>query len=170
MYAAHITASYHGQVIEDRVVLCEHPVNVGDGLDAVVAVPDVRIQVTSIRHGLCVDGKAITPHTPFLWSNERVEVTICAVRVAALEREPIWTTDIRFPLMMFALLLTMLSLQSVREVIVDHEDKLPTQLATWIASPNGIQELSTRSNPDFDLGEVGRFGVYRKGVAEPLVP
>ena len=104
-----------------------------------------------------------------MFRRRRGDVELSAVPIAALEREPLWNTDVRFPMMMFALLLTMLSLQSLGEVIVAHEDKLPAQLATWIANPSGIQELSTRSNPDFDLGEVGRFGVYREGGSKPVV-
>ena len=64
-----------------------------------------------------------------------------AVPIAALEREPLWNTDVRFPMMMFALLLTMLSLQSLGEVIVAHEDKLPAQLATWIANPSEFKSF-----------------------------
>lgn len=166
MFAAHVIATYHEDIIEDRLVLCERPAFIGEGEGVSVSFPGARLRIVAQREGVMVGDELIAKSGIFKWSHDNVAVHVRPVRVAALEREPLWNTDIRFPVLMFAIALTLLSIQSANQVIDMHEDRLPARLASWVLTPNGTQEVTTRSNPDFDLGEVGRYGVYRMGVKE----
>lgn len=166
MFAAHVLATYHEDIIEDRLILCERPAFIGDGEDVSVSFPGTRLRVLAQREGVLVGDEQIAESGVFKWSQDNVTVQVRPVRVAALEREPLWNTDIRFPILMFAIVLTLLSIQSASQVIATHEDKLPSRLASWVVAPNGGHGVTTRSNPDFDLGEVARYGVYRMGVEE----
>ena len=166
MFTAHVVATYHGEIIEDRLVLCERPIYIGEGEGVSVSFPGARLRIVAHRKGILVGDQHIDESGVFEWSQHDVTVHVRPIRVAALEREPLWDTDIRFPMLMFAIVLTLLSIQSASQVIATHEDKLPARLASWVVSPNVAQEATTRSNPDFDLGEVARYGVYRMGVGE----
>jgi len=166
MFAAHVIATYHEEIIEDRLVLCERPAYVGEGSGVSVAFPGARFRLHACANGVLIGDETLQDSDVFEWAQNNVSVRIRSIRVAELEREPLWNTDIRFPVLMFALLLSVLTLQSASQVIVTHEDKLPARLATWVSAPMAPAEMSTRSNPDFDLGEVARYGVYRVSVDE----
>ena len=59
MAKLHVIVSYHGQVVEDRVVKIQDPVRLGERPDAVVAFPGADIVVTQVDGDICWRGRRL---------------------------------------------------------------------------------------------------------------
>jgi hypothetical protein len=170
MSAARIIVEYQGELMDDRVIPIRKAVLVGDDESAVVAFPGWTLRLAPWGEGVSVGGEPLRYGQRRSWRWDDVNVCVESVRHEEAHREPVWRSDIRFPVLMFSAFLLLLSVESGRAVIADTIVQDSLHRAGWVLLPNRDVESKPSANPDFDLDEVGRYGVFQTRLGSSKVP
>ena len=161
MKAVRIMVYFEDELVEDRVLQVKKPLVIGDDPDAAVHFPGWTLPITPISGALTIDGEVLAYHDPrsFTWAGVRVVVE--AVRTYELAREPIWETDLRFPVLMMAVFLMLMGFQSFSKAISIQMERGPLMVAGWILVTPGDEAPITDANPNFDLEALDRMGTFQ---------
>ena len=161
MKAARIMVFFEEQLVEDCVLKIRKPIVLGDDSDAVVHFPGWTIKVAPDGSRLAIDGDPLEYNQPatFQWSGVRVVVE--AVRTYEMPRDPIWETDLRFPVLMMSVFLLLMSVQSLSNAVAVQMDRGPLMVAGWTLLVPEQSEPTTDANPNFDLEALDRMGTFQ---------
>ena len=162
MKAVRIMVFFEDELVEDQVVQVKKTVLIGDDPEAIVHFPGWTLTIRSERGGTTVDGQLLSVGVPiaFHWSGVRVIVE--GVHTYELAREPIWDTDLRFPVLMMAVFLVLMGVQSFTQAISLQMERGPLMVAGWVLMMPDETQPEADANPNFDLEVLERMGTFQE--------
>ena len=170
MSAARIMVFFEGELVEDTVLTVSKSLWVGDAENARVCFPGWTLALGPHRDGMTVNHEFLKYGEKREFKFQGVTIRLESVRVSELPRDPIWRTDLRFPILMMATFLVLMSFQTASDVVSARLERGPMIFAGWVVVP-AWQEVETPTvNPQFDLDAVGRTGTYQPFVSPNQVP